>query len=103
MLQVITDKLNNTLFLPYGDLGLFKVLEDKRGDWGKREMAEIKLAGWSWAMGTWGFITILYFVYLGGNIRAGFADRSALHAWNSGNLCIHPPIPSLLLSFFFFF
>lgn len=45
MLQVITDKLNNTLFLPYGDLGLFKVLEDKRGDWGKREMAETKLVG----------------------------------------------------------
>lgn len=43
VLWVITDELNEILFLPYGGSGFFKVLEEG-SDGKKRAIAEIKLA-----------------------------------------------------------
>lgn len=43
VLRVIADELNETLFLPCGGSGFFKLLEEG-SDGGKRATAEIKLA-----------------------------------------------------------
>ena len=56
MLQVITGKLNNTLFLPYRVSAHFKLLEEKRGTGGTNSQNKIGkiliTVGWTWGMGT---------------------------------------------------
>ena len=60
MLQVITGRLNNTLFLPYRGSALFKLPEEKRGTGGTNSQNKIGkiliTVGWTWGMGTCGFI-----------------------------------------------
>ena len=61
VLQVVTGKLNNTLFLPWRVSAHFKVLEEKSGIGvrnSQNKIGEVLITvGWTWGMGTWGFIS----------------------------------------------